>query len=103
MDRSMISFFFAFFRLSMVETGSLMISEVLPNDAGKYECSAQSMAGTKTAPAAMLKVLAPPTIERGPHDTEIIEGEGLDWACQVSVMISKRSSSLTTSQSRPEH
>jgi roundabout, axon guidance receptor 2 len=81
-----VVFFFlhSHFRLSMVDTGSLMISEVLANDAGKYECSAQSMAGTKTAPPAMLKVLAPPTIERGPHDTEVIEGEGLDWACQVN-------------------
>lgn len=32
----------------MVDQGSLMISEVQSNDAGKYECSAQSMAGSKT-------------------------------------------------------
>lgn len=43
------------------------------------------MAGSKTAPAAMLKVLAPPTITRGPQETEeVIEGEGLDLACDVS-------------------
>lgn len=42
------------------------------------------MAGSKTAPAALLKVLAPPTINRGPQETEeVIEGEGLDLACDV--------------------
>lgn len=61
-----------------------MISEVQASDAGKYECSAQSMAGSRTAPASTLKVLAPPTIVRGPQDTEVIEGEGLDLPCDVS-------------------
>lgn len=60
-----------------------MISEVQPSDAGKYECSAQSMAGIRTAPPAMLKVLAPPTVLRGPQDTEVIEGDGLDLPCEV--------------------
>lgn len=55
------------------------------SDAGKYECSAQSMAGSKTAPAAMLKVLAPPTVLRGPQDTEVIEGDGLDLPCEVRI------------------
>lgn len=32
----------------MVDQGSLMISEVQSTDSGKYECSAQSMAGSKT-------------------------------------------------------
>lgn len=68
----------------MVDSGSLMISEVQASDAGKYECSAQSMAGSKTAPPAMLKVLAPPTIVRGAQDTEVVEGEGLDLPCDVS-------------------
>lgn len=75
---------FLYFRLSMVDLGSLMISEVQASDAGKFECTAQSMAGTKTAPAAMLKVLAPPKIVRGPQDTEVVEGEGLDLPCDVS-------------------
>lgn len=73
-------------RLSMVDSGSLMISEVQASDAGKYECSAQSMAGSKEAPPAMLKVLAPPTIVRGPQDTEVIEGDGLDLPCEVSLI-----------------
>lgn len=71
-------------RLSTVDLGSLMISEVQASDAGKYECTAQSMAGTKTAPPAVLKVIAPPTIIRGPQDTEVVEGEGLDLPCDVS-------------------
>lgn len=70
-------------RLSMVEQGSILISEVQPSDAGKYECSAQSMAGSKTAPPAILKVLAPPTILSRPQDSEVIEGEGLDLPCEV--------------------
>lgn len=68
----------------MVDLGSIMISEVQASDAGKYECSAQSMAGSKTAPPVQLKVLAPPTIIRGPQDSEVIEGEGLDLPCEVS-------------------
>lgn len=67
----------------MIDQGSIMISEVLASDAGKYECSAQSMAGSKSAPPAMLKVLAPPTIVRGPQDSEVIEGEGIDLPCDV--------------------
>lgn len=71
-------------RLSMVDSGSLMISEIQPNDTGKYECSAQSMAGTKTTPLAYLKVLAPPTIVKSPHDTEVLEGEGFDLPCELA-------------------
>lgn len=71
-------------RLSMVDSGSLMISEIQPNDTGKYECSAQSMAGTKTTPPAYLKVLAPPTILKSPHDTEVLEGQGLDLPCELA-------------------
>lgn len=71
------------FRLSTVDSGSLLISEVQASDAGKYECSAQNQAGSRTAPPAMLKVLAPPTILRGPQDTEVIEGDGLDLPCEV--------------------
>lgn len=67
----------------MVDLGSIMISEVQASDAGKYECSAQSMAGSKTAPPAYLKVLAPPTIIRGPQDSEVIEGERWDFPCEV--------------------
>lgn len=69
--------------MTSVDSGSLLISEVQASDAGKYECSAQSMAGIKTAPPAMLKVLAPPTVLRGPQDTEVIEGDGLDLPCEV--------------------
>lgn len=71
------------YSLSMIDLGSIMISEVQASDAGKYECSAQSMAGSKSAPPAMLKVLAPPTIVRGPQDSEVIEGEGIDLPCEV--------------------
>lgn len=67
-----------------MDSGSLLISEVLATDAGKYECSAQSMAGSRTAPPVTLKVLAPPTVLRGPQDTEVIEGDGLDLPCEVS-------------------
>lgn len=70
----------------MIDSGSLMISEVQPSDAGKYECTAQSMAGIKSSPPAMLKVLTPPTVLRGPQDTEVIEGEGLDIPCEVSTI-----------------
>lgn len=52
-------------------------------DAGSYECSAQSMAGSKTTPSVTLKVLAPPTLLRGPQETEVIEGDGLDLPCEV--------------------
>lgn len=69
-----------------MDSGSLLISEVQADDAGKYECSAQSMAGSKTAPPAMLKVLAPPTVLRGPQDTEVIEGDGLDMPCEVRII-----------------
>lgn len=91
----------------------MLISEVQATDAGKYECSAQSMAGSRTAPPVTLKVfiyslfiilphllemtekeykylslffqvLAPPTVLRGPQDTEVIEGEGLDLPCELT-------------------
>uniref|UniRef100_A0A1B0CVQ8 Neural cell adhesion molecule l1 n=2 Tax=Lutzomyia longipalpis TaxID=7200 RepID=A0A1B0CVQ8_LUTLO len=68
----------------MVESGSLMISEVYSSDAGKYECTAQSMAGSKSSPPAILSVLAPPTVVRGPQDTEVVEGEGLDLPCELT-------------------
>lgn len=67
-----------------VESGSLIISEVQASDAGKYECSAESMAGSRTAPPATLKVIAPPIVVKGPQDTEVIEGEGLDLPCELT-------------------
>lgn len=39
---------------------------------------------SRNSPPATLKVLAPPTVLRGPQDTEVIEGEGLDLPCEVS-------------------
>ncbi|ETN65072.1 neural cell adhesion molecule 1, partial [Anopheles darlingi] len=69
---------------SLVDSGSLLISEIQPSDSGRYECSAQSMAGTKTTPPAYLKVLAPPTIVKSPHDTEVLEGEGFDLPCGLT-------------------
>lgn len=30
-------------------------------------------------------MLAPPTVHRGPQDTEVIEGDGLDLPCEVSL------------------
>lgn len=77
--------FILIFRLSTIGDGSLLISEVQPSDAGKYECSAQSMAGTRTAKSAVLKVLAPPTILREPQESEVIEGDGLDLPCEVII------------------
>lgn len=61
-----------------------MISEVQASDAGKYECWGQNMAATKISPPAVLKVLAPPTIIRGPQDTEVVESEGLDLPCEIT-------------------
>lgn len=40
-----------------------------------------------SAPPAILKVLAPPTIVRGPQDSEVIEGEGLDMPCEVNKVV----------------
>lgn len=74
------------FRLSTIDTGSLLISEVQASDAGSYECSAQNQAGIRTSPAATLKVLAPPTVLRGPQDTEVIEGDGFDLPCEVRTL-----------------
>lgn len=84
--------------MSTVDLGSLLISEVQASDAGKYECSAQSMAGIKTAPPAMLKVLAPPTVLRGPQDTEVQEGDGLDLPCEVR-FIQKKNTNIFFHQS----
>lgn len=83
-----------------MDSGSLLISEVQATDAGKYECSAQSMAGSRTAPPVTLKVLAPPTVLRGPQDTEVIEGDGLDLPCEVSfglLLLCRYTKSLSTS------
>lgn len=41
----------------------------------------------RSAPPAILKVLAPPTIVRGPQDSEVIEGEGLDMPCEVNKLV----------------
>ncbi|XP_037909107.1 roundabout homolog 1-like [Hermetia illucens] len=71
-------------RISTVGEGSLFISEVQSTDAGRYECSAQNIAGSMTAPAAALKVLTPPQMLRRPQDTEVIEGEGLDIPCEIT-------------------
>lgn len=66
-------------RLSILDAGSLLISEVQASRAGKYECSAQTMAGSRNSSPATLKVLAPPKVLGGPQDTEVIKG--LDLPC----------------------
>lgn len=74
---------FIILRLSLVANGSLLISEILRTDSGLYECSAQNMAGRKDANPAILKVLTPPRVIRGPSNTEVIEGDRIDIPCEI--------------------
>ncbi|KAI2803059.1 Roundabout 1 [Blomia tropicalis] len=68
------------FRLS---ANNLIISDVQPEDAGRYHCLAQNMGGLRESPPAQLNVRVKPYFIRRPEDVTALSNEVAEIHCKV--------------------
>ncbi|XP_024086155.1 roundabout homolog 2-like isoform X2 [Cimex lectularius] len=71
-------------RVKVVDGGNLKITQVKPNDEGKYQCIVQNIVGMKESPLASLTVHVKPYFTKAPKDITAVAESTVELKCEVS-------------------
>lgn len=71
-------------RVTIHESGNLVIQSARQEDSGMFVCIAHNIAGEKESNAARLTVMEKPTFVKSPQDILVEESENIEFHCKAS-------------------